>query len=143
MPTNLKTLYGDRYKVQDDGTDDADRAERIWCQEIPGRYGAIYPHGQDGTLAVRVDSPRVAAKFQPLGLRAVQSGDRETVFVFETKLLDQVAALIHARRRRRLSPEQRARQAAVLTEARKRLARPYSKPISACLGGSSGGQEPS
>lgn len=135
---NLKAEYGGRYRVVDDGTDDSDRAERVWCMEIRGKYGAIYPHGTDGTLAVRVESARVARRFAPLGLQVVQRGDDEVVFLFAADLIDKMAALIRARRRRQVSPERRAQLAQHLREARERAASPDSKPVSACEGEGSG-----
>lgn len=129
---NLKAEYGGRYQVVDDGTDDSDRSERIWCMEIRGKYGAIYPHGADGTLAVRVESARVARRFASLALRVAQRGDDEVVFVFTPALIDQVAALIRARRRRQVSPERRAQLAENLKRARERVAQLDSKAVSAC-----------
>lgn len=126
MPTNLKSLCSDRYRVIDDGTDDSERSERVWCLEIPGRHGAIYPHGHGGSLAVRVDSARIAKRFQTLNLKVIQRGDDETVFIFDPRLLDRVAALIVAKRRRRLSPEARAKA----TERLRRLAAVRSKALS-------------
>lgn len=129
---NLKSQYGDRYRVVDDGTDDRDRAERVWCMEIRGKYGAIYPHGADGTLAVRVESARVARRFTSLALKVAQRGDDEVVFVFTADLIDKVGALIRARRRRQVSPERRAQLAEGLKRARERAGRPDSTVVSPC-----------
>lgn len=114
MPTNLRQTFGDRYRVVDDGTDDADRAGRIWCQQIPGRHGVIYPHADRGTLAVTVLSDRIAKSLRKLGMKVVQAGEEETTFVFDPKLLDQVALLVGSKKRRRLSPEARERATARL-----------------------------
>lgn len=138
MVTNLKQLCGGRYKIVDDGTHDGNRAERMWCQEIQGRYGAIYPHGWDGSLAVRVDRPRAVRKVRALGYPVASDGEAEVVFVFPPSDIDRVARLIRARRRRRLSPEQRARQAGILACARDELARRKSGPVSPCLGSGCG-----
>lgn len=110
---NLAEFCGDRYKVVDDGTDDPCREERPWCMEIQGRYGAIYPYGSThfhpDLLAVRVDSPRIWMRdFDHLGLKVRQWGDDEKVFLFPVSMLDEIAGLIKARRRRQVSPEQKA-----------------------------------
>ena len=139
--TDLKLAFGDRYRVVDDGTDDSERAARVWCYEIRGRYGAIFPHGFNGTLAVRVDSVRVARRFEPLGLKAVQKGDSETVFVFDLKLTDRVATLILAKRRRLLSPEQLAVLAERLRHGRERTRQVDSKLVTVPEGGTSQAQE--
>lgn len=133
MPTNLKSLCGDRYRVVDDGTDDEDRAERVWCQEIPGRHGTIYPHDRGGSLAVRVESTRVAKRVRALGLRVVQAGDFETVFVFDPKLLDHIAALVSAKKRRHLSPAARARateRLRTLADTRRQVVSLHSEGVS-------------
>ena len=125
MPTNLKMLAGNRYRVVDDGTDDSDRAERVWCQEIPGKHGRIFPWGFNGDLAAWTGSARIMRRFEGMGLKAVQGG-AESAFRFPVRMLDQVASLIRARRRRQLSPEQRQRQAVILAGARERLAGTHS-----------------
>lgn len=121
--THLQALAGQRYRVVDDGTADPCREERPWCQEIRGRYGAIYPYARDGRLAVRIEAPRIAARAEAWGYPAIQRGEAELVLVFPARDLDRVAALIRAQRRRRLSPEQRA-------SLLKRLGRADSKPVS-------------
>ncbi|MDX6768929.1 MAG: hypothetical protein SF051_05310 [Elusimicrobiota bacterium] len=119
--TNLKEQFGDRYKVRDDGTDDSDRKERPWCLEIPCRYGAIYPHSGDGRLAARADSARMSKRLEALGYPVVQRGDQELVCVFPPADLERVADVLQARRRRKLTAEQRAKQAIILSAARERL----------------------
>lgn len=110
---NLAKLCGDRYRVVDDGTEDPCREERPWCMEIRGKYGAIYPYGSTHfmpeLLAVRVDSPRIWIRdFDHLGLKVRQWGDFEKVFLFPVSMLDEIAGLIKAKRRRQVSPEQKA-----------------------------------
>lgn len=138
---NLKQTFGSRYQVWDDGTNDPDRSQRPWCQEIPGRLGVIYPYSHDGTLAVRSESAWASRRLADLGLVLRQKGDFEAVFLFPPSRLDEIASIIHAKRRRVLSPEQRAKQAIILAEARKRLASSRAEPVSACQGPHSAGQE--
>ena len=126
MPvTNLQENYGSKYKVVDDGTNDPCRAERVWCQEIRGKYGAIYPYGYDGSLAVRIEAKTKvknnarAKKLESEGFPVIQLGDCEIVFKFEPARFDYIAELIKARKRRHLSPEQRAKAMAALAKAGK------------------------
>lgn len=111
--TNLRAFAGDRYRVQDDGTQDAMRSERAWCLEIPGAHGRIYPLGANGDLGVWTASARIAARLAGMGLRLVQGGE-ESAFRFPPARFEQVAALIQARKRRQLTPEQRVARAARL-----------------------------
>lgn len=86
---DLRELFGERYRVVDDGTDDCDRSERLGCQEIRGKHGAIYPYGRNGSLAVRVESSRISARIESLGLKVIQRGDFETVFLFAAEAAQQ------------------------------------------------------
>ena len=134
---NLRQFCGDRYRVVDDGTDDSDRSERIGCQEIRGKHGAIYPYGRNGSLAVRVESSRIAARVEALGLKVIQRGDFETVFLFESKQLKEIAAMIQAQKRRQLSPEEKAKLVARLKGSQKQVEAVDSKPALVPEGGSS------
>lgn len=126
---NLRALAGDRYRVRDDGTQDAMRSERAWCLEIPGAHGSIYPLGDNGDLGVWTASARIAGRLAALGLRLVQGGE-ESAYRFPPARFEQVAALIQARKRRQLTPEQRAACAA-------RLAGPRNKAVRVPEGGTS------
>lgn len=122
---NLSERYGKVYKVRDDGTEDSCRENRIWCQEIRGKYGVIYPFSNVGQLAVRVVSKTriknslVAARLIKEGYKCVQQGDWEQVFVFEQAKFTSVATLIQAKKRKRLSPENKAKAIAALAKARR------------------------
>ena len=105
---NLKEVFSKHYRVVDDGTDDPVREERVWCQEIRGRYGVIYPYGQDGSLGVTVFSRKMACKLrEDFGLETIQQWDREATLKFPPSLIHQVAGMIKAKKRRQLSQEQR------------------------------------
>lgn len=108
MVTNLKEQFGRVYTVVDDGTGETDPKEKIWCMQINGKHGFIYPYGWDGTLAVCFTSNRVAKRALQLGLAPHQRGDYETVLLFPPSYLHQVAKLIKAQKRKQISPELRA-----------------------------------
>lgn len=127
--TDLRALAGERYRVRDDGTSDPVRSERAWCLEIPGRHGAIYPLGANGDLGVWTSSARIAARLAALGLRLVQGGE-ESAYRFPPARLEQVAELIQARKRRRLTAEQAQAAAA-------RLAGPQNQAVRVPEGGTS------
>lgn len=95
MTTDLRA-FADRYTVRDDGTQDPP-----WSLEIPGNLGAIFQHDDCGRLAVLAHSTAAIRRLSELGLKAVQRGDCEAVFVFDPRLLDQVAAIIQAKRKQR------------------------------------------
>src|SRR5262245_18871404 len=65
---------------------------------IPGRYGRVeWFDGRD--LAVYSDRPRLFAKIWAVpGVRRHQTGDQEMRAVFPPEALEQVAALIRAKR---------------------------------------------
>jgi hypothetical protein len=77
---------------------------------LPGRLGQIEWH--DGVeLAVFTERPRLHARLWAIpGVRRHQTGDREMRALFPPEALDQVAAVIRARRRRTLSAEEARRR---------------------------------
>lgn len=117
MPTclNLAELFGDRYRIGHDEVAQTwgERADP-WMMTILCRRGVIYPQGGD-LLAVEVDyRPGIAKQLAALGgVRCVQDGDHEKTFVFPVALFDAVAAIVKPRKRRKLSPERRARLVAM------------------------------
>lgn len=115
---NLKETYGHKYRVRDDGTDDSDRKERVWCQEIPGKYGNIYPYGHNGTLAVMCDHPKISTRIESLGLQVVQRGEAETVFLFKPEQIEQIAILVQSRKKKVFSQEAKDRATNRLKMAR-------------------------
>ena len=72
---------------------------------IPGRYGQIeWFDGRD--LAVYTNRPRLFEKLWAVpGVKRHQTGDTEMRAVFPPEALEQVAAVIRAKRRRELTPE--------------------------------------
>jgi hypothetical protein len=72
---------------------------------IPGRLGRIEWTGGP-MLAVYSDRPKVFAKLLVVpGIKRHQIGDKEIRLLFEPALLAEVAAVIQARKRRTLTPE--------------------------------------
>ena len=72
---------------------------------IPGRYGQIEWTGGPN-LAVYTNRPRFFQKLWAIpGVSRHQTGDHEMRAIFPPEALEQVAAVIKARRRRSLSPE--------------------------------------
>ena len=72
---------------------------------IPGRYGQIEWTGGPN-LAVYTNHPRFFQKLWAIpGVSRHQTGDHEMRAIFPPEALEQVAAVIRARRRRTLSPE--------------------------------------
>lgn len=129
-PANLKEQFGERFVVRDDGSDDSNRAERVWCMEIPGKFGTIYPCGLNGDLAVWTGSQRIAVRLRALGLKPLQGGPdaEECSFRFPTRQLETVAGIIQAKRRRRLSPEARQQLIERLKAGRSADSEPVSVP---------------
>ena len=72
---------------------------------IPGRHGQIEWTGGPN-LAVYTNRPRFFQKLWAIpGVSRQQTGDHEMRAIFPPEALEQVAAVIKARRRRSLSPE--------------------------------------
>jgi len=57
-------------------------------------------------------------KLLALGCSLVQDGDKEWTVTFSPDLFEQVAQVVAPRKRRKLSPEQRAKQVATLAAFR-------------------------
>jgi hypothetical protein len=85
---------------------------------IPGRLGQIEYH--DGVdLALFTDRPRLHATLWALpGVRRHQTGDQELRALVPPEALDQLAAVIRARRRRTLSSEEARRRSGLLATHR-------------------------
>jgi hypothetical protein len=82
---------------------------------IPGRYGRIEWYDRHN-LAVYCDRPRLFARIWAIpGVRRHQTGDQEMRATFPPEALEQVASVIHARRRRWLAPETARRRSGLAT----------------------------
>ena len=82
------------------------RADAEGFPIIPGRYGQIeWFDGRD--LAVYTDRPRLFAKLWAIPhVRRHQTGDTEMRAVFSPEAIEQVAAVVKARRRRTLASDE-------------------------------------
>jgi hypothetical protein len=114
---DLAASFGHRFKVsrEADGAtwEKWPVADRVWLLEIRGRYGLVHPHGGDTLIAV-VDAkahPHVAVAVRALPFLTGLSDGAEIRAHFPAERLEEVAELLELRRRRRLSPEQWARNA--------------------------------
>jgi hypothetical protein len=76
---------------------------------IPCKYGFISIHGLD-TLAGFANTSIMAGKLVAVpGVKVHQRGDREVRVLFAPNMLDAIARLLRARRKRQVSEEERAR----------------------------------
>ena len=122
---DLKRCFGRQYRVRYEESYQAHygplaRTPDPWLMIIPCRCGHIYPFGGD-TLAASVDGfPKVAGRLKNLPrCRVYQDGDfGELTVLFDAADLPEVARIMQPRRRRRLSPEQRAQRAEHLARVR-------------------------
>ncbi len=128
---NLKALFGDCYRIGFDPSYDPKGVPRDklnpWAMTLPCRLGTIYPHGAD-RLAVEIDyhgsmAKRVAAL---PGVTLGQGGDNEHTYLFPLTVFASVAAIVKPKRRRRMTPEQKA--ASMERLAGYRFSRAYRKP---------------
>jgi hypothetical protein len=111
---NLMTRFGGRYKITYDLAYSSrhvpkDKLDPAMMQ-IPCKFGTIYWHGRN-TLAVEVDyHPGIAHAVAALqGVTLHQDGDHEKTFLFPVELFNQIAEIVHPRRRRRGNPAAAAR----------------------------------
>lgn len=129
-PLDLRTEFGDRFRLgwEADGITRSAWAvaEQCWLLEIRCRYGTMYPHGGD-LLAAFTDRPRVGARLRRLRFLVSARGDREVVVTFHVNDVEEVFAVLKPYRRRRLSPAQRAKNAATLARARQQRLQPLTQ----------------
>ena len=93
---------------------------RPWLYRLPARYGHVGVHGSDALMA-HCHAARVIPRLLAIeGVVVRQRGDVEVNVAFPPYRLDDVAAVLHVRRRRRLSPEARERATARLAASRPR-----------------------
>jgi hypothetical protein len=114
---NVRERFGQRYRVEYEESYYAERpeyrsAEEVWLQIIPCQRGHIYPHGGK-MLAAATNGPGPIVKklLAVPGAQMWQDGDDGANILFPVEQFEDVAKLMRARRRRRLSPEQRAKAA--------------------------------
>jgi len=88
-------------------------SDKAWLHLIPCRYGHIYVHGTN-VLGAFASGSRIATRLLSLpGVTRHQVGNGEASVTFPLEMLDVVADLLRAKKRRKpLSPEARAAAAA-------------------------------
>jgi hypothetical protein len=116
QPPNLNELYGDRFRVTSEESLTAERGENArntdpWLMIIPCMNGHIFPWGGEMLGASTHRPGRVVATLAKLSfVQVVQDGSDGANVAFPVTEFEAVAAIMKPRRRRRLSPEQIARQ---------------------------------
>jgi len=115
---NLRERYGRQFKIAFDEAYYAERGRGAWADDpalqiIPGRLGHVYP-ASGGRLAAFGRSGPTAAKLRALPYAEVWTDGSDGVTVlFPPDRLNEVAHLLHLKRRRRVSDQERARLAEV------------------------------
>ena len=113
---DLKDLFGDRYQVVYEESYEAERGRSArghepWLLMIPCKFGHIYPQGGELLAASTDHRGPVANRLVNLPcVRVLQDGDDGVNVVFHVDDLVEVAKVMSARRRRKLSPEKRNEQ---------------------------------
>ena len=111
-PVNLRERFGDRYRIVRDEAYEAElpefrRSDEVWLQQIPCKYGHIYPHSGT-TLGAWSDRPSRRRLLSELACCAVHlEGDHEISVLFDVSDFESVARVLQPRRRRRLTEAQR------------------------------------
>jgi hypothetical protein len=117
---DLKAECGGRYRIALDpsaGIEGQSRKERLWYYRIPCKFGHIYVHGKERLGAYA--SGRVATKLAAhQNVTVHQRGDSEVSVIFSIEIVDIVAWILGARRRRTVSAAQAEAGAARLAAFR-------------------------
>lgn len=114
MVINLKKRFGKQYRVRHEESLQAENSEfrteeEPWLQIILCQRGHIYPYGEE-LLAVSTDHRgKTSNKIMSLPyVKVLQEGDDGINATFPAKHFDEIAKIMGARRKRQMSPEQRA-----------------------------------
>ncbi len=119
---DLLERHGHRYKIGRDEAYHADYGPNAWTHDpwlltIECRNGQIYPHGGDYLAAATRTRGAVSTLLATLpGVEVVQDGADGINAKFHVRDFAAVAAVMKPRRKRKLSPEQRAAAVARLAE---------------------------
>ena len=111
---NLKREFGETYRVRYEESYYAEygptaRKEDPWLMVIPCRNGCICPAGGRDLVACTNHLGPVANLLKALPFaRMVQDGDDGSNVVFDVDHFEEVARIMKPRKRRRLSPEEKA-----------------------------------
>ena len=114
---NLKNLFGDKYKITNEGSAQIPE-DKEWEWQIPCQSGGhdahIYTHGYMGTpntlgFSGSKRGSRILNKLLKIpGVHLHVEGDDEFLVTFPQSCFDQVAAIVNPRRKRRLSKRRKA-----------------------------------
>lgn len=120
---NLKEAFGQQYRVFLDVSWEHELPEnkkkaKVWCHEVRGKYGMIYPTSTTG-LILYCDSSVVSGKLEKAGFVVYQRGDYETLFKISPSQVNAAAGFSKLKKKRFLSEERKKAQIAVLHAARK------------------------
>lgn len=103
LARDLRVRYG-----LDPSDADSPRSERPWLWRIPGKYGHVSVHGRN-RLAVTCTTNRLRTRLLTIpGVVIHQDGDTEFSALFAPECLRSVCEVIKPKRRRVLTPDQRA-----------------------------------
>lgn len=117
---DLMKLFGKRYRVTMDESWNAETSENrsewskngeiAWYYEIKGRRGTLYMQKENAcALEVTGHTYQNMRKDNPFLFEKIRSASEGCTLLVKEPELDSVVALIRPRRRRVLSPEQRAK----------------------------------
>jgi hypothetical protein len=124
MQSHRWQRFGDTYRVTHDESYAAERPEfrtdeEPWLQIIPGARGHVFPWSADRLAAsTNTRGPVVKQLLAIPDVEVQQDGTDGITATFPVDRLSAVAEVLRLRRRRRLSPEARAKLAAVGTATR-------------------------
>jgi hypothetical protein len=109
---NLQAIGADRYRVRTPAEfmDWTTKEEQARHRQIAGDNGSFITAHSATELSCYATGTVVPGRLAELrGVRVLQQADGEIRIAFKPAALDRVAEVIHARRKRRVSPEERAR----------------------------------
>jgi len=136
---DLKATSGREFRYTMDKAYDAERpefrsVERAWLMRIPCKAGFIAPHGGRRLSAYSATRRRALAELSCVTVAQGGDGCPEVLVVFNVDDLPTVAALLGARRPRRLSPEVLAASRARLEAIRKARQERTFSPLETTIG---------
>jgi predicted glycoside hydrolase/deacetylase ChbG (UPF0249 family) len=121
---NLRNLVDNKYRLRLDESVNIDRARenRIYYYQIPCKYGFIGVHSVSKEILSAYTNRRLIINrlININGVSLKQRGDKEARVLFKPALLDEVCLLLKARKRMKLSPEERAKRIERMKEIRLR-----------------------
>jgi len=119
--TNLKKAFP-AYRLKWDDSDDSSHRDP-WCMELHGKYGKVYPLGENGDLGAMLFAGHGKLKARLATLGSIwQEGDQEIVVRFPVAKAKPVLDLLKIRRKRVMSAEAREAAGKRLSEARLKAA---------------------